>query len=56
MKLRLSPDQLQVMNYLGYSMIDMDINLKKVLSLLKRPWNSPHKMAQLLIQGWAYFR
>lgn len=55
--LRLSPNQPQVMNYLGYSMIDMDINLKEGLDLVKKAVElAPEDGAIADSLGWAYFK
>lgn len=55
--LELYPDQPQVMNYLGYSWIDMNINLKEGMDLIRaavdlRP-NDGYIVDSL---GWAHFR
>ena len=55
--LELSPNQAQVMNYLGYSWIDMNINLEEGLELIReavrlRP-NDGYIIDSL---GWAYYR
>jgi Flp pilus assembly protein TadD len=55
--LELNPDQPQVLNYLGYSWVDMGINLDKGLEMIKsavdqRP-NDGYIVDSL---GWAYYR
>jgi tetratricopeptide (TPR) repeat protein len=55
--LELSPNQSQVMNYLGYSWIDMNINLEEGMDLIRdavrlRP-NDGYVVDSL---GWAYYR
>lgn len=55
--LELYPDQPQVMNYLGYSWIDMNMNLKEGMDLIRaavdlRP-NDGYIVDSL---GWAYYR
>ena len=55
--LKLNPNQPQVLNYLGYSWVDMGINLDKALAMIKaavdlRP-NDGYIVDSL---GWAYYR
>jgi tetratricopeptide (TPR) repeat protein len=55
--LKIDPNQPQVLNYLGYSWVDMGINLDKAMAMIKsavdlRP-NDGYIVDSL---GWAYFR
>ncbi|MGR3466896.1 MAG: tetratricopeptide repeat protein [Shimia sp.] len=55
--LTLKPDQPQVLNYLGYSLLEQDRDLEEALSLIERAVaarpNSGHILDSL---GWALFR
>ena len=55
--LELFPDQPQVMNYLGYSWVDMNINLDEGLKMIQKAVDlrpSDGYIVDLL--GWAYYR
>lgn len=55
--LDLSPDQPDVLNYLGYSWVDMGINLSEGLSLIQRAVNlRPNDGYMVDSLGWAYYR
>ncbi|KQT65135.1 MULTISPECIES: tetratricopeptide repeat protein [unclassified Aureimonas] len=55
--LTLSPDQPQVLNYLGYSMVDMDRNLDEGLDMIKRAVElRPNDGYIIDSLGWAYYR
>ncbi|KQT54728.1 hypothetical protein ASG43_03950 [Aureimonas sp. Leaf454] len=55
--LELSPDQPQVLNYLGYSMVDMNRNLDEGLDMIKRAVElRPNDGYIIDSLGWAYFR
>lgn len=55
--LDLSPDQPQVMNYLGYSWIDMNINLDEGMDLIQRAVDlRPNDGYIVDSLGWAHFR
>jgi tetratricopeptide (TPR) repeat protein len=55
--LKLSPDQPQVLNYLGYSWVDQGHNLPEALSMLEKARSlSPTDGYIVDSVGWAYFR
>lgn len=55
--LELYPDQPQVLNYLGYSWIDMGINLDKGLDLIRKAVDQrPDDGFIVDSLGWAYFK
>lgn len=55
--LKLSPDQPQVLNYLGYSWVDQGRNLPEALSMLEKARSlSPTDGYIVDSVGWAYFR
>ena len=55
--LELNPDQPQVLNYLGYSWIDMNINLDKGLEMIRKAVELKPDDGYIIDSlGWAYFR
>nr|WP_245396544.1 tetratricopeptide repeat protein [Jiella sonneratiae] len=55
--LELSPDQPQVLNYLGYSWVDMDRHLDEGLDMIKRAVDlRPNDGYIIDSLGWAYYR
>ncbi|HQY43449.1 MAG TPA: tetratricopeptide repeat protein [Paracoccaceae bacterium] len=55
--LTLSPDQPQVLNYLGYSYLEMNQNLDEALSMIDRAAKAqPENGAISDSLGWAYYR
>lgn len=55
--LELFPDQPQVMNYLGYSWVDMHMNLEEGLDLIKRAVELRPSDGYIVDSlGWAYYR
>jgi tetratricopeptide (TPR) repeat protein len=55
--LELFPDQPQVLNYLGYSWIDMDRNLDEGLTMIKRAVELRPSDGYIIDSlGWAYYR
>jgi tetratricopeptide (TPR) repeat protein len=55
--LELQPDQPDVLNYLGYSWIDMGINLDKGVDLVKRAVEQRPNSGYIVDSlGWAYYR
>ncbi|WP_075289991.1 tetratricopeptide repeat protein [Pararhizobium arenae] len=55
--LELNPDQPQVLNYLGYSWIDMNINLEKGLEMIRKAVELKPDDGYIIDSlGWAYFR
>jgi tetratricopeptide (TPR) repeat protein len=55
--MELSPDQPQVLNYLGYSWVDMNINLDEGLTLIKRAVDLRPEDGYIVDSlGWAFFR
>lgn len=55
--LKLSPDQPQVLNYLGYSYLEMHQNLDEALSMIDRAAKAqPDNGAISDSLGWAYYR
>ncbi|WP_275789275.1 tetratricopeptide repeat protein [Pararhizobium gei] len=55
--LELNPEQPQVLNYLGYSWVDMNINLEEGLDMIKRAVELKPDDGYIVDSlGWAYFR
>ncbi|MFP5075968.1 tetratricopeptide repeat protein [Rhizobium sp. YIM 134829] len=55
--LELNPDQPQVLNYLGYSWVDMNINLDEGLDMIRRAVDLKPDDGYIVDSlGWAYFR
>ncbi|MBX3569079.1 MAG: tetratricopeptide repeat protein [Rhizobiaceae bacterium] len=55
--LELQPDQPQVMNYLGYSWVDMNINLDEGLEMIRKAVDLRPSDGYIVDSlGWAYFR
>lgn len=55
--LELFPDQPQVMNYLGYSWVDMNINLDEGLELIRKAVDLRPSDGYIVDSlGWAYYR
>jgi tetratricopeptide (TPR) repeat protein len=55
--LKLSPDQPQVLNYLGYSWIDMDINLEDGLKMIRKAVDQRPSDGYIVDSlGWAYYK
>ena len=55
--LELYPDQPQVMNYLGYSWVDMNMNLEEGLELIRKAVDLRPSDGYIVDSlGWAYYR
>jgi tetratricopeptide (TPR) repeat protein len=55
--LELNPEQPQVLNYLGYSLVDMNINLDEGLKMIQRAVDARPDDGYIVDSlGWAYFR
>jgi len=55
--LELNPDQPQVLNYLGYSWVDMNINLEEGLGMIRKAVDLKPDDGYIVDSlGWAYFR
>ncbi|MDQ2066303.1 tetratricopeptide repeat protein [Xinfangfangia sp. CPCC 101601] len=55
--LELRPGQPQVLNYLGYSMVDRGINLEEALSLIEKAVKAEPESGYIIDSlAWAYFR
>lgn len=55
--LELNPDQPQVLNYLGYSWVDMNINLEEGLEMIRKAVELKPDDGYIVDSlGWAYFR
>jgi tetratricopeptide (TPR) repeat protein len=55
--LELNPDQPQVLNYLGYSWVDMNINLEEGLDMIRKAVDLKPDDGYIVDSlGWAYFR
>ncbi|MFC3073820.1 tetratricopeptide repeat protein [Shinella pollutisoli] len=55
--LDLNPDQPQVLNYLGYSWVDMDMNLEEGLDMIRRAVSLRPDDGYIVDSlGWAYYR
>ncbi len=57
MALKLSPDQPLVMNYLGYSWVDMGMNLEPAMAMIRKAVDLRPDDGYIVDSlGWAYFR
>lgn len=57
MALKLQPDQPQVLNYLGYSFLEKNINLDEALTMIERAAKAEPKSGAIIDSlAWAYFR
>jgi tetratricopeptide (TPR) repeat protein len=55
--LKLSPDQPQVLNYLGYSWVDMDIKLDEGLKMIRKAVDQRPSDGYIVDSlGWAYYK
>jgi tetratricopeptide (TPR) repeat protein len=55
--LKLDPDQELVMNYLGYSWVDQNLNLKEAMRLIERAVEKKPRDGYFVDSlGWAYYR
>ncbi|AZO31641.1 MULTISPECIES: tetratricopeptide repeat protein [unclassified Mesorhizobium] len=55
--LELQPDQPQVLNYLGYSWVDMNMNLKEGLAMIQKAVDLRPSDGYIVDSlGWAYYR
>lgn len=55
--LKLSPDNYQVLNYLGYSWVDQGVNLDQGLDMIKKAVSLRPKDGYIIDSlGWAYYR
>ncbi len=55
--LKLSPDQPQVLNYLGYSWVDMNINLEEGLKMIRKAVDQRPSDGYIVdLLGWAYYK
>ena len=55
--LELFPDQPQVLNYLGYSWVDMNMNLEEGLDLIRKAVDLRPSDGYIVDSlGWAYYR
>ncbi len=55
--LKLAPDQPQVLNYLGYSLVDMNRNLEEALGMIQKAVDLRPSDGYIVDSlGWAYFR
>lgn len=55
--LELNPGQPQVLNYLGYSWVDQNMNLERALEMIKQAVNSNPNDGYIVDSlGWAYYR
>jgi tetratricopeptide (TPR) repeat protein len=55
--LELNPEQPQVLNYLGYSLVDMNLNLDEGLNMIKKAVDAKPDDGYIVDSlGWAYFR
>jgi tetratricopeptide (TPR) repeat protein len=55
--LELNPDQPQVLNYLGYSWVDMGINLKEALAMIQKAVDLRPSDGYIVDSlGWAYYK
>jgi tetratricopeptide (TPR) repeat protein len=55
--LELNPNQAQVLNYLGYSLVDMNINLDEGLDMVKKAVDAKPDDGYIVDSlGWAYYR
>ncbi len=55
--LKLSPGQASVLNYLGYSWVDMGVNLDKAMAMIKQAVDARPNDGYIVDSlGWAYYR
>lgn len=55
--LELNPDQPQVLNYLGYSWIDMDMHLEKALGMIEKAVEAEPQDGYIIDSlGWAFYK
>ncbi|WP_377290586.1 tetratricopeptide repeat protein [Rhizobium sp. SG2393] len=55
--LELNPDQAQVLNYLGYSWVDMNMNLDEAMNMIRKAVELKPDDGYIVDSlGWAYFR
>jgi len=55
--LKLMPDQPQVLNYLGYSWVDMDMNLEEGLAMIRKAVDLRPSDGYIVDSlGWAYYK
>src|SRR5690606_4395716 len=55
--LQLTPDQPQVLNYLGYRWIDMDMHLDQALGLIEKAVEAQPRDGYLIDSlGWAFYK
>lgn len=55
--LELNPEQAQVLNYLGYSLVDMNLNLDEGLKMIQRAVDARPDDGYIVDSlGWAYYR
>nr|WP_244425143.1 tetratricopeptide repeat protein [Pseudaminobacter salicylatoxidans] len=55
--LKLMPDQPQVLNYLGYSWVDMDLNLEEGLAMIRKAVDLRPSDGYIVDSlGWAYYK
>jgi tetratricopeptide (TPR) repeat protein len=55
--LELAPDEASVLNYLGYSLIDMNIKLDEAITMVKKAVDARPNDGYIVDSlGWAYFR
>ena len=55
--LELSPDEASVLNYLGYSMIDMGVNMPEAIEMVKKAVEAKPNDGYIVDSlGWAYFK
>jgi len=55
--LKLNPDQPQVLNYLGYSWIDMDMHLEEALGMIEKAVEAQPQDGYIIDSlGWAFYK
>ncbi|ODT83522.1 MAG: hypothetical protein ABS76_03085 [Pelagibacterium sp. SCN 64-44] len=55
--LELNPDQPQVLNYLGYSWIDMDMHLEEALAMIEKAVEAQPRDGYIIDSlGWAFYK
>jgi tetratricopeptide (TPR) repeat protein len=55
--LKISPDNPQILNYLGYSWVDQGVNLEQALEMIRKAVSLRPKDGYIIDSlGWAYFR
>src|SRR5690606_10143182 len=55
--LELNPDQPQVLNYLGYSWIDMDMHLEEALEMIEKAVEAQPQDGYIIDSlGWAFYK